>query len=289
MSGLVGRVLIAVPLLVIAILAVVVGGWPMVALAVAFGVIAMHEYGAATRSLRPLTIAGFAGVIGIIVVTHQGGLVWSLAPLMGTLLLAFWLSAVADVRQAATVQLSVTLLGVVWIGYGLAFLVALRDIPAPADWGKQLLIAVLVGVWLSDTFAYFGGRMFGKRKLASAISPNKTVEGLVIGFVLGAVAVFFTLYNQPSRRSHQPAERARVRRRDRGRVAGGRPVRELPEARHGRQGHRPAAGRPRRRARPHRRPAVRRRRRLSSWRWRCIGSPSVSLTVPQSGPDTLTP
>src|SRR6476661_2974368 len=72
-SGLVGRVLIAVPL------------------------IAMHEYGAATRSLRPLTIAGFAGVTGIIVVTHQGGLVWSLAALMGTLLLAFWLSAVADV------------------------------------------------------------------------------------------------------------------------------------------------------------------------------------------------
>jgi phosphatidate cytidylyltransferase len=197
-SGLIGRVLIAVPLLVIAILAVVVGGWPMVALAVAFGVVAMHEYGAATHSLRPLTIAGFAGVLGIIVVTHQGGLVWSLAPLMGTLLLAFWLSAVADVRQAATVQLSVTLLGVVWIGYGLAFLVALRDIPAPDDWGKQLLIAVLVGVWLSDTFAYFGGRMFGKRKLAAAISPNKTVEGLVIGFVLGAAAVFFTLYNQPS-------------------------------------------------------------------------------------------
>lgn len=197
MSGLVGRLLVAAPLILIAILAVVVGGWPMVALAVAFGVIAMHEYGAATRSLRPLTIAGFAGVIGIIVVTHQGGLVWSLAPLMGTLLLAFWLSAVADVRQAATVQLSVTLLGVVWIGYGLAFLVALRDIPAPDGWGEQLLIAVLVGVWLSDTFAYFGGRMFGKRKLASAISPNKTVEGLVIGFVLGAVAVFFTLYNQP--------------------------------------------------------------------------------------------
>jgi CDP-diglyceride synthetase len=137
-NGLVGRVLIAAPLIVIAILAVVVGGWPMVALAVAFGMIAMHEYGAATRSLRPLTIAGFAGVAGIIVVTHQGGLVWSLAALMGTLLLAFWLSAVADVRQAATVQLSVTLLGVVWIGYGLAFLVALRDIPAPDAWGKQL-------------------------------------------------------------------------------------------------------------------------------------------------------
>ena len=56
MSGLVGRVLIAVPLLAIAILAVVVGGWPMVALAVAFGVIAMHEYGAATQGLADRSI-----------------------------------------------------------------------------------------------------------------------------------------------------------------------------------------------------------------------------------------
>src|SRR4029077_3582405 len=88
-SGGAGRVLIAAPLAVVVIPAVGVGGWPMVILAVACGVIAMHEYGAATRSLRPLTIAGFAGVVAIIVVTHQGGLVWSLAPLMGTLLLAF--------------------------------------------------------------------------------------------------------------------------------------------------------------------------------------------------------
>ena len=135
---------------------------------------------------------------GIIVVTHQGGLVWSLAALMGTLLLAFWLSAVADVRQAATVQLSVTLLGVVWIGIRVGLPGGAARRPGPADWGKQLLIAVLLGVWLSDTFAYFGGRMFGKRKLASAISPNKTVEGLVIGFVLGAAVVFLTLYNQPN-------------------------------------------------------------------------------------------
>jgi phosphatidate cytidylyltransferase len=198
MSPLVSRVLVAIPLAVVAILAVVAGGWPMVALALLGGIVAMHEFCAMTRELRPLTIAGFAGVAGVIVAVHEGGLVWSLLPLLGTMLLAFWLSAIADVRQAASVQLGVTLLGVGWIGYGLAFMVALRDIADPADWGKQLLIAVLVGVWASDTFAYFGGRMFGRRKLAREISPNKTVEGLLIGFVFGVAAVFFTLYNQPS-------------------------------------------------------------------------------------------
>jgi phosphatidate cytidylyltransferase len=197
-SGLTGRILVAIPLAVVAIAAVIIGGWPMVALAAAVGVICVHEYGALTRSLRPLTMAGFAGVLGIVVATHKGGLDWSLAPLLATLLLAFWLSAIADVRQAAVVQLGVTLLGVVWIGYGLAFMVALRDIVDPSTWGKQLLIAVFIGVWVSDTFAYFGGRMFGRRKLASEISPNKTVEGLLIGFVLGTAAVFFALYNEPA-------------------------------------------------------------------------------------------
>ena len=175
-----------------------IGGWPMVAVVAAVGVISVHEYGALTRSLRPLTVAGFAGVLGVVVATHKGGLDWSLAPLLATLLLGFWLSAIADVRQAAVVQLGVTLLGVVWIGYGLAFMVALRDIADPSAWGKQLVIAVFIGVWVSDTFAYFGGRLFGRRKLASEISPNKTVEGLVIGFALGAAAVFFSLYNEPA-------------------------------------------------------------------------------------------
>ena len=198
MSGLAGRVLVAIPLAVVAIVAVVIGGWPMVAVVAAVGVISVHEYGALTRSLRPLTVAGFAGVLGVVVATHKGGLDWSLAPLLATLLLGFWLSAIADVRQAAVVQLGVTLLGVVWIGYGLAFMVALRDIADPSAWGKQLVIAVFIGVWVSDTFAYFGGRLFGRRKLASEISPNKTVEGLVIGFALGAAAVFFSLYNEPA-------------------------------------------------------------------------------------------
>ena len=111
MSGLGGRILVAVPLAVLAIAAVLVGGWPVVVVAVAAGIVAVHEFAAMCRTLRPLVPAAFAGVVAIIVTTHQGGLLWSLAPLLGTLLLAFWLSAIADVRQAAVVQLGVTMLG----------------------------------------------------------------------------------------------------------------------------------------------------------------------------------
>jgi phosphatidate cytidylyltransferase len=198
MSPLASRVAVAAPLAIVALLAAYYGGWPLVALAVLGGLIATHEFCAMTRDLRPLTIAGFAGVAGILIVIHTHGLVWSLAPLLGTLVLGFALSAVADVRQQAIVQLAVTLLAVAWIGYGIGFLVALRDVPYGDDWGRQLLFAVLVGVWASDIFAYFGGRMVGRRPLAPVISPKKTVEGLVIGMIFGTALAFFVLYDQPS-------------------------------------------------------------------------------------------
>ncbi len=47
-----------------------------------------------------------------------------------------------------------------------------------------MLIDVLVGTFLGDTAAYLGGRVFGRRPLAPAISPNKTVEGLFCGMLI---------------------------------------------------------------------------------------------------------
>ncbi len=52
----------------------------------------------------------------------------------------------------------------------------------------SLLVAVLATVWISDSAAYFVGRRFGKRKLAPAISPGKTWEG--VAGALAAVALY---------------------------------------------------------------------------------------------------
>lgn len=47
---------------------------------------------------------------------------------------------------------------------------------------------MFIGTWASDSFAYFAGRAFGSHKLAPAISPNKTIEG-VFGGLIGTIAV----------------------------------------------------------------------------------------------------
>jgi phosphatidate cytidylyltransferase len=196
-NQLVSRVVLAVPLAALAVYAALRGGWWVALPAAVAAVIASHEFSAMTRNLRPLTPVGIAGAAGVVIAAHQGGAIWVAAPIMLTLVAAFWLSAVAEVRQSAAVQLSVTTFGVVWIGLGFGFLVAIRDIPSPDGWGKELLLAVLLGVWGSDIAAYAAGRLIGRRKLAEHISPAKTVEGLIAGLIAGTAIVFFTLYHQP--------------------------------------------------------------------------------------------
>jgi phosphatidate cytidylyltransferase len=54
---------------------------------------------------------------------------------------------------------------------------------------------VLLTVFAADTFAYFGGRLLGRHKLAPTMSPGKTWEGLVIGSVAGVFVAFIALYD----------------------------------------------------------------------------------------------
>jgi phosphatidate cytidylyltransferase len=49
--------------------------------------------------------------------------------------------------------------------------------------GLCLLVWAFIVTWATDIGAYFAGRRFGRRKLAPAISPNKTVEGLAGGIL----------------------------------------------------------------------------------------------------------
>jgi len=51
--------------------------------------------------------------------------------------------------------------------------------------GPSLVLSLLVLIWVADSAAYFVGRAFGRHKLAPAVSPGKTVEGL-LGAVAGA-------------------------------------------------------------------------------------------------------
>lgn len=66
--------------------------------------------------------------------------------------------------------------------------------------GSWLLFTLLLTVAATDMGAYFGGRSYGKRKLAPSISPNKTIEGALTGLFFGMVfgSLSFALFMGPA-------------------------------------------------------------------------------------------
>lgn len=76
--------------------------------------------------------------------------------------------------------------------YAVFFLMPISAMRAVDETGLALVFLAFIGAWLPDTFAYFIGCFFGKRKLIPEISPNKTVAGSVGAFI-GAI-VFYLLY-----------------------------------------------------------------------------------------------
>lgn len=64
--------------------------------------------------------------------------------------------------------------------------------------GRFLIMAIMLLIWANDVFAYLGGKYFGKNKIFPIISPNKTKEGLIFGFlctlIWGIVSYFLWYY-----------------------------------------------------------------------------------------------
>jgi phosphatidate cytidylyltransferase len=190
-SDLGARILVAIPALVVALAMVALGGTVFQVGIGLLGLICLHELFTLFERARPARLAGAVGFVGLLVAASLGD--------RGTVLLVFmacipfvFLVTVNQARGGGAPAISVTLMGLAWIGLALAHAVLLRDLPH----GGGLVFAVLLGTFVGDTGAYLGGRAFGRRPLSPSISPNKTVEGLAIGILLCTAAVWWAGLSQ---------------------------------------------------------------------------------------------
>jgi phosphatidate cytidylyltransferase len=192
-SPLVSRIAIALILLPVVLGVVWLGGWWLFGLALVGGLLALHELYAMARSLRPIVLGGYAGLILTLLGAQLGGTTWVLAGILSTVVAALLVFFVSSARQNAVGGFAVTLLGVAWVGGGLSYLMLVRDVP---DDGRLLIFTVLLTVFADDTAAFFVGRTIGRHRLAPAISPGKSVEGFIGGTIAGVAVTFFALYEQ---------------------------------------------------------------------------------------------
>ena len=182
------RVLVALPWIAFAIAIAVAGGVVFAVAMIGIGIVCLREYVEMTADSRPLAIPAYLAVAALIVAAHFGTAFNVLLILAASFPLLFFFAARDQRREGVTVSLGVTVLGIFWIGIPLVHAVLLRDLPAH---GAGLLVDVLVGTFVADTAAYATGRMFGSHKIAPTISPNKTIEGLVGGFLIGTMGFWF--------------------------------------------------------------------------------------------------
>jgi phosphatidate cytidylyltransferase len=182
------RILVAIPWIAFAIAIVVLGELVFALAMVAIGVLCLREYFLMTAPLRPVQPAAFIALTGMVLAAYFGTAFNVLLLLTASFPLLFFFGARLRPREGIVVSMGVTILGAAWIGLPLVHAVLLRDLP---DHGAALLIDVLVGTFATDTGAYAVGRMFGSHRIAPDLSPNKTIEGLVGGFVIGTMAFWF--------------------------------------------------------------------------------------------------
>jgi phosphatidate cytidylyltransferase len=185
-SDLTGRILVAVPALVLAIAFVDLGGIGWTLLMALLALACVSELYTMLDEWRPVQMAGFVVVVGMALAAHYGGQKYVAGAGAAVLPLAFFGVIYRGDISKSTLAIAATALGVLWIGFAFATGVLLRDIPD----GKGLVIDVMVGTFVGDIAAYFGGRWFGRHPLAPEISPNKTIEGFFCGAIGAVLAVF---------------------------------------------------------------------------------------------------
>jgi phosphatidate cytidylyltransferase len=93
-------------------------------------------------------------------------------------------------------QTAITLFGAIYIGIGCGSLFGIFDSLSFWIFGKDgyshympglFILSVLISIWVGDSAAYFAGRALGKHKLFERVSPGKTWEGAIAGFIFSIV------------------------------------------------------------------------------------------------------
>lgn len=179
------RVAVGVPAALVAVVLIVLGGIPFALLALFLGGAAIGELWGMYDRVRPVKLAGFVAVLAFLAAAYYGGEHQVLLVAVSVFPVVFGLALLMPGGPSTTARMSLTVMGIYWIGFAVAHAVLLRELPH----GRDIVIDVLVGTFIGDSGAYLGGRAFGRRKLAPRVSPNKTWEGVIIGFFTCIVAV----------------------------------------------------------------------------------------------------
>ncbi len=159
----------------------------------AIGVLAYYEFSkmAGNRRYYANKIIGLLCVLALIVNEYIRIIDFSVLTVIIVLLLLIF--ELFRNKESAIANLGASLIGVFYVGLFTSALVNLREFYGPSGFtynqGGYLILSLFVSIWLCDSAAYFLGTALGNNKLMPRVSPNKSWEGALAGFIFSIVTM----------------------------------------------------------------------------------------------------
>lgn len=141
----------------------------------------------------PIYLACYACPFAIRYLGVQTALPLFVAAIFLFILYALGITVLSQGKNDVTLICTGLLLGI----YVLAGFTGIEFLHEFRKGGEYIYLLTFIGAWVTDIFAYFTGRLFGKHKLIPKVSPKKTVEGAIGGVVFCTLFFvgFALLYN----------------------------------------------------------------------------------------------
>lgn len=194
------RILVAIFGIPIIIFLVFTGGLPFVGLVLIINLLSQYELYKLTelKQMLPLKILGLAGTVLITLSFYQFGLEKSWLIILVLIYVILFIELFRN-KASATLNISATAWGIFYPTVFFSFHILIRELPKSPQLeslqldyvlGAKWIIFMLVTIWICDTAAYFIGSAIGRHKLYQRVSPHKTIEGAVAGFIFALITAY---------------------------------------------------------------------------------------------------
>lgn len=189
------RIIVSAAAIPLILLACYFGGVFFLLFIAAIGAVAFWEFSRMSRNKNALAqnALGLIAVLLIITDAYYRFMDFKMLVYLFTVLLLIY--ELFRNKVSAIFNLGVTLLGIFYIGLFSGAMIEIREYFTREGFtddytqGGFLMISLLVAIWVCDSAAFFAGSALGKHKLFPRVSPKKSWEGAIAGFIAAVAAM----------------------------------------------------------------------------------------------------